>query len=104
MAPAADRLTSDLNLLTIRPPSCPIISNVDALPNQDEAKIVNLLIEQVCAPVRWDESIIKMKELGVTRYVEVGPGRVLSGLIKRIDRGTKLNNVGDVPSLRKLQG
>ncbi|WP_321390882.1 ACP S-malonyltransferase [uncultured Desulfuromusa sp.] len=104
MAPAADRLISDLKLLTIRPPACPIISNVDALPNQDESKIIDLLVDQVCAPVRWDESIMKMKDLGVSRYVEIGPGRVLSGLIKRIDRTAKLNNVGDVPSLGKFQG
>jgi len=104
MAPAAQRLRPELDLVTVDPLACPVVSNVTALPNQDELKVIDLLVEQVCAPVRWDESIVKMKELGVTRYVEIGPGRVLSGLIKRIDRTARLNNIGDVPSLEKNHG
>jgi [acyl-carrier-protein] S-malonyltransferase len=104
MAPAAQRLLPDLNLVAVSPMTCPVVSNVDALPNQDETKVIDLLVAQVCAPVRWDESIVKMKELGVNRYVEIGPGRVLSGLIKRIDRAAILKNISDVPSLEKLLG
>ena len=104
MAPAAQRLRPELNLVPVSPMTCPVVSNVDALPNQDETKVIDLLVEQVCAPVRWDESIVKMQELGVSRYVEIGPGRVLSGLIKRIDRAAILKNIADVPSLEKLQG
>lgn len=104
MAPAAQRLLPELNRVTVSPMTCPVVSNFDALPNQDETKVIDLLVEQVCAPVRWDESIVKMKELGVSRYVEIGPGRVLSGLIKRIDRAAILKNIGDVPSLEKLLG
>lgn len=104
MAPAAQRLQADLELLTVTPLNCPVVSNVEAAPCQDESKVKSLLVEQVCAPVRWEESILKMKNLGVARYVEIGPGRVLSSLIKRIDRSAKQQNIGDVDSLRKLQG
>ncbi len=103
MAPAAQKLQLELEGVVVAAQSCPVVSNVEAQPCQDESKVKNLLIEQVCAPVRWDESILKMKELGVSRYIEVGPGRVLSSLIKRIDRATSLKNIGDVASLTKLQ-
>ena len=104
MAPAAQQLQTELALVAVAPLTCPVVSNVEALPNQDESRVVDLLIEQVCAPVRWDASILKMKDLGVNRYFEIGPGRVLSGLIKRIDRTAILKNIADVSSLEKLQG
>lgn len=104
MAPAAQRLQADLELINVTPLTCPVVSNVEAIPCQDESRVQSLLVEQVCAPVRWEESILKMKDLGVNRYVEIGPGRVLSSLIKRIDRSAKQQNIGDVASLRKLQG
>jgi len=104
MAPAARRLQVDLEAINIYPLTCPVVSNVEAIPYQEESKVKSLLVEQVCAPVRWDASILKMKDLGVTRYVEIGPGRVLSSLIKRIDRSSTLQNIEDVISLGKLQG
>ncbi len=103
MAPAAQRLEEVLAELVVATPTCPVVNNVEALPCQDESMIKNLLVQQVCAPVRWDESINKMKELGVERYIEIGPGRVLSSLIKRIDRSATLKNIGDIASLKKLQ-
>ncbi|MFK5925273.1 MAG: ACP S-malonyltransferase [Desulfuromusa sp.] len=104
MAPAAQRLRTVLESVTIAPLAYPVVSNVEALPYQEDAKVKSLLVKQVCAPVRWNESIQKMKELGVTRYVEIGPGRVLSSLIKRIDRAATLQNIGDLSSLGQLQG
>ncbi len=103
MAPAAQRLQAEFETVTVSPLTCPVISNVEAQPCQDETKVKDLLVQQVCAPVRWDESILTMKELGVDSYVEIGPGRVLSSLIKRIDRPAALKNIGDVASLIKLQ-
>ena len=103
MAPAARLLQEELKAVNVSPLTCPVVSNVEAHPYQEESKVKTLLIEQVCAPVRWDESIRKMQDLGVTRYVEIGPGRVLSGLIKRIDRSAKQQNIGDIASLAKLQ-
>ncbi|RLB76094.1 MAG: [acyl-carrier-protein] S-malonyltransferase [Deltaproteobacteria bacterium] len=104
MAPAAQRLQTELESFNISPLIYPLVSNVEAVSCQDEAKIKALLVEQVCAPVRWSESIQTMKDSGVTNYVEIGPGRVLSGLIKRLDRAATQKNIGDVDSLRKLQG
>ncbi len=103
MAPAAERLKQELETVSVSPYSYPVVSNVEALPCDDETRVKPLLVEQVCAPVRWDESIFGMKALGVTRYVEVGPGRVLSSLIKRIDRTSVQNNISDIDSLKKLQ-
>ena len=104
MAPAAQRLQGELESITISPFICPLVSNVDAAPYQDIARVKPLLVEQVCAPVRWSESIQSMQKAGVDRYVEIGPGRVLSGLNKRLDRTATHKNVGDVASLRDLQG
>ncbi len=103
MAPAAQRLEAVLDSISVGALSCPVVSNVEATPYLDESKVKPLLVQQVCAPVRWDASIRKMCDLGVSRYVEIGPGKVLSGLIKRIDRTAELQNVEDVDSLVKLK-
>ena len=79
-----------------------ITINVNALPSKDPENIKNLLIEQIEKPVRWRESIINMINTGNKKFVEIGPGKVLSGLIKRIDRNVELiqvNNISDVKSL-----
>jgi len=104
MVPAAKRLQAALEAIDIFPLACPVVSNVEAVPYQEESKVKTLLVEQVCAPVRWAESIQVMKASGVTRYIEIGPGKVLSGLIKRLDRAATQKNIGDVASLVKLQG
>ncbi len=102
MEPAAKRLAETLENVQIGSFTCPVIGNVEAAPYQEQARVKPLLIEQVCAPVRWDESVLKMQELGVTHYVEIGPGKVLSGLAKRIAKGATVQNVSDVDSLTKL--
>ncbi|WP_029917794.1 ACP S-malonyltransferase [Pelobacter seleniigenes] len=101
MAPAALRLQEVLAPLSVNPLSVPLVSNVEAAPYQDHSRVKELLVEQVCAPVRWDESVQCMQRLGVTRYVEIGPGKVLTGLIKRIDRQAELVNICDLDSLAK---
>jgi len=102
MAPAATRLDAVLSEVVIGDFTCPVIGNVEAASYQEPERVKPLLVEQVCAPVRWDESVLKMRELGVERFVEVGPGKVLSGLVKRIAKGTEVQNVADVASLKKL--
>ena len=102
MAPAAQRLQGELESVTLSPFICPVVSNVEAVPYQDIDRVRSLLVEQVCAPVRWAESIQSMQESGVDRYVEIGPGRVLSGLNKRLDRNATHKNMGDVASLKAL--
>ena len=84
MKPAAERLSGVLAGIAINDPTVPVISNVEATANREGSRIRALLVEQVCAPVRWEESVQAMAGLGVTRFIEIGPGKVLSGLVKRI--------------------
>ena len=102
MEPAAQRLEqvlTDVPLATFR---CPVVGNVEAKPYQESAQVKPLLVRQVCAPVRWDESVVEMDRLGVKRYVEIGPGKVLSGLIKRIVKGAQAEQVDSPATLQKL--
>lgn len=103
MAPAAQRLEEVLAPIRLSAFACPVVSNVEAVPYQVLAKVKPLLVEQVCAPVRWEESVLKLQALQVETYVEIGPGKVLSGLIKRIDSAATIQNIGDIQSLAKLQ-
>jgi len=101
MAPVQPRLQAVLAGIAFKRPSIPVVSNVEATPNQDEARLPALLVSQVTSPVRWTDSVLAMRATGVDRFVEVGPGRVLSGLVKRIDRAAQLFNVEDPASLEK---
>lgn len=103
MQPAAERLSGVLAQVATADPTVPVVSNVEALPNRDGNRVRDLLITQVCAPVRWDESVQKMAELGVTRYIEIGPGKVLAGLVKRIVKEAEVvnfENSGNLDALR----
>jgi [acyl-carrier-protein] S-malonyltransferase len=93
MAPARAQLQSKLEQTTINPPRLPVWSNVDAAPHTDPQPIRDLLIRQVTEPVRWESIIRGMLADGFDRFVEVGPGRVLAGLLKRIDRKVEVRNV-----------
>ena len=99
MAPAQQRLEADLRLANFQPLRFPVITNVDAeaVTTGDEAR--DALIRQVTQPVRWLDSIHEMIEAGVTVFVEVGPGKVLSGLLRQIDRSIRAINVEDPASL-----
>ncbi len=102
MKPAGDRLGGILTEVSFAPLQFPVVTNVEALPNADSARVMELLVQQVYSPVRWSESVEKMSQLGVDRFIEVGPGKVLSGLIQRIAKGATIQNVEDVASLKKL--
>ncbi len=95
MKPAADEMAAALADVTIRQPSIPIIVNVLAVPISEPSGIRNLLVEQVTGAVRWRESVAAMPSLGVTSLVEVGAGKVLSGLARRIDRSLTTVNLQD---------
>lgn len=84
MSPAADRLAGLLEQIPIRPLSFPVIANVDARPNRDAGRVSGLLVQQVCSPVRWEECVLALRAIGCTTAIEVGPGKVLSALVKRI--------------------
>ena len=103
MEPAGRRLAEALETVPVAQLGAPVVTNVEALPNTDETRIKELLVRQVSAPVRWEESVLKMAELGGERFVEIGPGKVLSGLIKRTTKDVETCNVEDVASLKALQ-
>ncbi|MFO7764956.1 MAG: ACP S-malonyltransferase [Pelovirga sp.] len=103
MKPAAQRLEQALDPVAVAPFTFPVVTNVEATPCHQSERVKSLLVEQVCAPVRWDASIEQCAELGVSHYLEVGPGKVLSGLIKRIQRGAVLESVADTQSLTRLK-
>ncbi len=86
MAPAARAVEAALAELTIRPLAFPVVANVDAKPNTEASRVAELLVQQVDGPVRWQESVAFMAGAGVTTAFEVGPGKVLAGLVKRIDK------------------
>jgi [acyl-carrier-protein] S-malonyltransferase len=95
MQPAADRLGAELARVEFAAPQVPVITNVEAAPNQDAARIAELLTRQVTAPVRWEESVQRLAALGVRRALEVGGGNVLAGLVKRISPEIEVLAAGD---------
>lgn len=101
MKPAAEGLAKALEPIEIGQMSAPVISNVEATANQDPARVKALLVEQVTAPVRWVESVQALAKTGTTQGLEIGPGKVLNGLVRRIDRSVKVLGVRDEASLKK---
>jgi [acyl-carrier-protein] S-malonyltransferase len=101
MEPVKPRLAEVLAGCSVGPPRIPVVTNVEARPNAETERVVPLLLAQVTAPVRWAESVQTLVEAGVRRVVELGPGRVLGGLVRRIDRDVEVLNVEDVASLEK---
>ena len=105
MKPAEDRLAPDLRALHVVNPRVPVVANVDAEPKRDGAAAIDALIRQVSSAVRWDELVRRLASEGVTAYVEVGSGSVLSGLIRKIHRDASVANVGapdDISGARAL--
>jgi len=102
MKPAADRLAEVLDRVAIDALHQPLVTNVEALANKDSGRVRELLVTQVCAPVRWAQSVEEMIRLGVGIFIEIGPGKVLSGLVKRISKESVTFNVEDVAGLKSL--
>jgi [acyl-carrier-protein] S-malonyltransferase len=101
MKPAQDRLAADLNALTFKNLAWPLICNVDALQIEDANRSRDALVRQVTGSVKWDQSMRLLIEKGVQTFIEVGPGKVLFGLMRQIDRSRKCISVGDDVSLQK---
>ncbi|MCX5750802.1 MAG: ACP S-malonyltransferase [Candidatus Saganbacteria bacterium] len=101
MQPAQEKLAEELNKINIKDAGIPVISNVTAKPIQNAAEIKKLLIEQVTHSVLWVDSVQEMVKLGVSEIVEVGSGKVLAGLIKKISSGIAIYNVSDANSLKE---
>jgi [acyl-carrier-protein] S-malonyltransferase len=94
MAPAADVMAEALGRVALQPPAVPLVANVSATATRDPGTIRRSLVEQVTAMVRWRESVLFLKQEGVEEIVEIGAGRVLTGLAKRIDPGLAARSVG----------
>jgi [acyl-carrier-protein] S-malonyltransferase len=97
MQPAQDRLAPELRALPVKPPSMPVVANVDAAPKTDGRSAIDALVRQVSAPVRWEEVVRTLASAGIRAYVEVGPGTVLSGLVRKIVREARVANL-EAPS------
>lgn len=93
MKPADEQLAGILSEIEIHPPRLPVWSNVDALPHQDPEEIRQILVRQVLQPVLWEQSMRNMLAAGFELFYEIGPGRVLAGLLKRVNRKTECRNV-----------
>jgi [acyl-carrier-protein] S-malonyltransferase len=93
MRPADQTLATALAGVTLRPPSVPVYSNVDARPHTDPAEIRDLLVRQVVQPVLWEQTLRGLLEAGCDRFFEIGPGKVLAGLLKRVQRKADLTSV-----------
>lgn len=102
MKPAAERLAAVLDSINCGDMTLPVVSNVEATANSDRNRVRDLLVSQVCAPVLWEQSVNEMVSLGVTRFIEVGPGKVLSGLVKRIAKDVSTANVEDIATLKAV--
>jgi len=101
MQPAAKKLAAELAGLRFAAPEPPVVSNVEAEPNAQAGRIAELLEQQVTAPVRFTDSVRRLVELGVRSVLEVGPGRVLSGLVARIDRSVSRMGVSSMEEVEE---
>jgi len=104
MRPAQEQLAPHLRGLAVRNPRIPVVANVDGLPKRDGASAIDALVRQVSAPVQWEAVVRRLASEGVRTYVEVGPGTVLAGLVKKIDRAACVVSVEDEAGLATLDG
>jgi [acyl-carrier-protein] S-malonyltransferase len=99
MAGAQEKLEPAFAVINLQPPQVPVISNVTAQPHGTPAEIRQTLLQQVCAPVRWEDSMRYLLGQGFTRFIELGPGTALSGFMKRIEKGAQMLHVSGAASL-----
>jgi len=102
MRPAGAVVGAELEKVDVKPLAFPVVANVDARPNTEPTRVKELLVRQVDGAVRWEQAVRLMHDEGITHAIEIGPGKVLAGLGKRIAKEMKIASVGDVPSLEGL--
>lgn len=102
MRPAEARLAPELRALPVQDPRVPVVANVDAQPKRTAHDAVEALVRQVSSPVRWDEVVRRLRREGVTHIVELGPGTVLAGLVRKIDRDAIVCSVEEPSGLSAL--
>jgi [acyl-carrier-protein] S-malonyltransferase len=99
LKPAADRLKLELEQIQLGELMTPVICNVNADYIEQSLQVKDLLYKQVMSSVLWEQTIRKMIADGVTDFIEIGPGKTLSGFVKKIDRGLNIYNIEDIASL-----
>ncbi len=102
MAPAAKVVAAELDRVALSPLAFPVVANVDAKPNAERERVKELLVRQVDGAVRWEESVRFMKDAGVTHALELGPGKVLAGLVKRTAKEIPVLSVGDTAAIGEI--
>jgi [acyl-carrier-protein] S-malonyltransferase len=102
MGSAARAVERALEAVTVSAPRFPIVANFDARPNTDPVRVKQLLVQQVDGAVRWEQAVRFMQSAGITHALEIGPGKVLAGLCRRIAKDIKVLSVGDAASLEQL--
>ena len=103
MKPAQERLAPELRAMAVADPRVPIVANADAEPKRDARAAIEALVQQVSSPVRWDAVVARLASEGVTTYVEVGPGAVLTGLVRRIQRDARTASFGSPDDLAAVE-
>ena len=103
MKPAEERLEPELRALSVSDPRIPVVANVDAEPKRQASAATEALVRQVSAPVRWEAVVRRLASEGVTTYVEVGPGTVLGGLVKKIHTDARIMHFGSPGELGEIQ-
>jgi [acyl-carrier-protein] S-malonyltransferase len=103
LRPAADAMAAALAKVAVKPPRVPVVANVLAQPISEPSMIVRCLVEQVTGTVRWRESVLFMVQAGVTAFFEVGAGKVLAGLIKRIAETANVSSIGTPEDIARFK-
>jgi [acyl-carrier-protein] S-malonyltransferase len=103
MAPAARAVEAALSDTQVRPLAFPVVANATGEDNQDPAQVRSLLTRQIDGAVLWEQSVSRMAEAGVTHALEIGPGKVLAGLVKRIDKRIRVHSVSDPESIAAIR-
>ena len=101
LKPASDKLAEELKNIEIHDMKIPVITNVTGEEVENKDDVVPILVKQVMNPVKWEDTIHYLAEKGVDTFIEVGPGKTLSGFVKRTVKGVKILNVEDLKSLEK---
>jgi [acyl-carrier-protein] S-malonyltransferase len=103
MKPAEEKLAPELRALAVGAPRVPVVANVDAEPKRDGTSAIEALVRQVSMPVRWEDVVRRLASEGVRAYVEVGPGSVLSGLVRKIHRDATVANLEEPEDLAAVE-
>jgi len=102
MQPAVDGMSEIIDALTFREPVIPVVANTTAQPLTTAEQVKSELLDQLCNSVQWQRSIEYMINKGVYTFIEIGPGTVLTGLIKRINKDVQTMNIGDVAAIKDM--